>query len=239
MIELRNIAVRTRHTVAPVSLTNVNLRVEKQDRLALLSPSKGSLGLIIDTLCAANAPDSGSVIRHSSVSWPIPSNGFFLKHQSFIANARFVAHLYEMDQRTFIPKVIELAGVEDLADERLDRCPSAVVSRFAFALGISLPFDIYLFTATGAGDKKDREKHNDMVAQLANQSGLILATTSGKAAKPFCDKAYILDPAGCVLYDDMDAALEHLDRLARRAAKTTDEDEEMAEEDERVFEDFL
>ena len=49
-----------------------------------------------------------------------PEQPYFHKHQSFIANARFIARLYEMDQRTFIPKVIELAGVQDIAEERLD-----------------------------------------------------------------------------------------------------------------------
>jgi capsular polysaccharide transport system ATP-binding protein len=239
MIELRDIAVRTRRTIAPTALTNVNLRIEERDRLALLSPSKATLKLILDTLCAANAPDAGSIIRTSSISWPIPSNGFFHKHQTFVANARFIAHLYEMDQRTFIPNVIELAGVQDLADERLDHCPSTAVSRFAFALGIALPFDIYLLTSTGAGDKKDRQKYSDMVAELANRSGLVVATANGKAAKSFCDKGYVLDPAGCTLYDNMDAALEHLDRLIKRTTKSADEEEEMAEDEERVFEDFL
>ena len=239
MIELRNVAVRTRRTIAPVSLAGINLRIQPRERLALLGASKGGLGLVLDTLCAANAPDAGFVVRESSLSWPIPSNAFFHKHQTFVANARFIAHLYEMDQRTFIPKVIELAGVQDLADERLDHCPSAVRTRFAFALGVSLPFDIYLFTSTNVGERKDREKYNEIIADIGNRSGLVVATGSGKVAKPFCDKAYVLDPAGSVLYDDMDAALEHLERLTKRTAKANEDDEEFADDDDRAFEDFL
>jgi len=239
MIEFRNVAVRTRRTITPVSFTGINLRIDSHDRLALLAPSKSSLALILGTLCAANPPDAGSVIRGSSISWPIPSNACFHKHQSFVANARFIARLYEMDQRTFIPKVIELAGVQDIADERLDHCPSTATSRFALALGISLPFDIYLFTNTSAGEKEDREKFNEMVAELANHSGLVIAACSGKAAKVFCDKAYVLDPAGSVLYEDLDAALEHLERLTKRTPKTADDEEEFAEDDERPAEDFF
>ncbi|HEX3651826.1 MAG TPA: hypothetical protein VHU18_03280 [Rhizomicrobium sp.] len=239
MIELRNVAVRTRRTIAPVSFKNINLRIHPRERLALLGPSKGGLGLILDTLCAANAPDAGSVIRGSSLSWPIPGNTFLHKHQSFVANTRFIAHLYEMDQRTFIPKVLELADVQDLAEERLDHCPSTVRSKFAFALGVSIPFDIYLFTSTNVGEKKDREKYNEIIADLGRRSGFVIASGSGKVAKPFCEKAYVLDPAGSVLYDDMDAAMEHLERLTKRTAKGGEDDEELADDEERVFDDFL
>lgn len=239
MIELRNVTVRTRRTIAPIALKGINLQIHPRERLALLGASKGGLGLILDTLCAANAPDAGSVTRRSSLSWPIPSSAFFHKHQTFVANARFIAHLYEMDQRSFVPKVIELAGIQNIADERLDHCPAVARSSFAFALGVSLPFDIYLFTNPNVGEKKDREKYGEIIADLGKRHGLIIATGSGKVAKPFCDKAYVLDPAGSVLYDDMDAALEHLERLTRRAAKTSEDDEELADDEDRVFEDFL
>jgi capsular polysaccharide transport system ATP-binding protein len=239
MIELRNVAVRTRRTIAPLSLTGINLRIDRRDRLALLAPSKGSLGLIVDLLCTANAPDAGTVVRGSSLSWPIPGNAFFHKHLTFIGNARFIARLYEMDQKTFVPKVIELAGVEDLAEERIDHCPSSARSRFAFALGVSLPFDIYLFTNTSVGEKESREKYSEMIADLANRSGLVIATGNAKSARPFCNKAYVLDPAGSVLYEDMDAAFEHFERLTKRTAKTADEDEEFADDDDRQVEDFF
>jgi capsular polysaccharide transport system ATP-binding protein len=236
-LELRNVTVRTRGTISPVSLKNLDIRIEKRDRVALLAPPNSGLDLLVDVICGRDAPESGRVIRDSSISWPLPSASFFHKHQTFIANARFIAHLYGVDQDTFISRVIEMASVEDIAEERMDHCPRKAASRFAFALGACLPFDIYLFTNTSVGEKEDREKYGEIIADMGARNGLLIATSSGKAAQPYCEKAFVLDPAGAVYYDDIDEAIEHLQRISKRAEEAAEEELLPAEED-RVFDDF-
>src|SRR6476646_7773545 len=114
MIELKNVSVRTRGTMNPVPLTDINLRVEAGQRVAILSPKSGGVSLILDVICGANAPFSGSVTRTGRISWPIPSGAFFHRHQTYVANARFFARLYEVDQNSYISEVLELADVGDL-----------------------------------------------------------------------------------------------------------------------------
>lgn len=236
MIELRDVAVRKRKTINPVSLTGINLRIGERDRVAILAPANGTLELLTAVICRANAPEAGRVIQTSRLSWPIPSSAFLHKHQTFVGNARFVARLYGADQSTFIERVLDVAKVTDLADTRLNHCPKRAVSRFAFALGTCLPFDIYLLTNTNIGDKEERGTYAEMITELGKRSGLLIATTSGKAAMPYCDRALVLDPSGSVEYDDMDAAVEHLERISKRVEETPDD--MFAEEEERVFEDF-
>ena len=235
-IELKNVAVRTRATITPVTLNNINIRIDRGDRVALYSPPHGGLDLVIDVICGADSPESGRVVRNSTISWPLPSTAFLHKHLSFVGNARFIARLYEMDQHSFIPKVIEIAGVEEFADERISYCPRKAISRFGFALGACLPFDFYLLTSTNIGDRDDREKYNEMINELGRNSGLLIATSSAKVAQPYCDKAYVLDHEGSVRYDDMEAAAAHLERLSKRSVDL--EDEPLASEEERVFDDF-
>jgi capsular polysaccharide transport system ATP-binding protein len=237
MIELKDVSVRTRGTVTPVLLKDINLRVEAGDRIGILGPKDGGLPLILDIICGANAPLSGFVKRTGRVSWPIPGSAFFHKHQSYVANARFVARLYEVDQRTYISRVLDLAEVGDLAEQQISRCPRAVTSRFAFALGACLPFDTYLITNTNIGDKTDREKYQDVVEELASHSGLLIASSSAKTAQPFCHKAYVLDPAGSVYYDDIEAAAEHLARISKRGDASSDQAD--AEEEEQFVDDFF
>ena len=79
-------------------------------------------------------------LRETSISWPLPNSKFLHQHQTFVGNARFIARLYEMEQAPFISKVIEMAGIQDIADERVSYCPRKAVSSFAFALGACLPF---------------------------------------------------------------------------------------------------
>ncbi|HKO20298.1 MAG TPA: hypothetical protein VJU82_15585, partial [Acidobacteriaceae bacterium] len=207
-IELKNICARTRGTLSPVSLNNLTMRIESDQHVAILSTNKARLSMLVDVICGANAPDAGSVICDCRLSWPLPAAKFLHDHLTFVANARFIARLYEVDQRSFIERVIDLAGVADLAHERVSYCPKAAVSRFSFALGACLPFDTYLFTSTSVGEKDDYEKYKEVIAGLGQRSGLLLATSSGKVAQPFCDRAYIVEENGAVYYDDIDAAIE-------------------------------
>lgn len=235
-LELRNVTVRTRGTITPVSLKNLNLRIEDHDHVALLGPASSGLDVVLDVICGSDAPERGSVVRSSSISWPIPKAQFLHRHQTFIANARFIARLYEVDQASFIEKVIAMAKVEDIAEERVDHCPGKAASRFAFCLGACLPFGIYLFTSTSIGEKEDREEYAEIIADLGSRSGLVIATSNAKYAQPYCESAFVLDPAGAVYYEDMDAAVEHLQRITKRTEEAAEED--LAAPEERVFDDF-
>jgi capsular polysaccharide transport system ATP-binding protein len=128
-IELRGVSIRTRRTLTPVLLENLNIRLAKGDRVAFLSP-RSALSALIGVISGANAPDKGSVVRNDTISWPIPGNGFLHKHLNFIANARFVARLYGVDQAPYLAKVLDLARIVDLAEERIDHCPKEAVARF-------------------------------------------------------------------------------------------------------------
>jgi capsular polysaccharide transport system ATP-binding protein len=235
-IELRDVSVRTRNTITPIVLQNLNIRIGNGDHAALLAPPNSGLDLVINVICGANAPETGRVIRAGSLSWPIPTNSFIQKHLSFIANARFIANLYEVDQRSFIAKVIEMAGIADVAEERISYVPGKASSRFGFALGACLHFDTYLLTSTSFGEKEERDKYADIIAELGQRSGLLIATSNGKHAQAFCDKAFVLERDGAAYYDDIEAALEHLERISKRVVDAGDGD--LAEEDERVFDDF-
>ena len=236
-IEFQNVTLRTRKTITPILLEEINFRIEEGDHFALLAPRDGGLDLVVDVLCSAGAPESGRVIRGGSLSWPLPGASFVHKHQTFIANARFIARLYDADQKSFISKVIELAGIEDLADERIDFCPSKAVSRFGFALGACLPFDFYLFTGTNIGGRDDKEKFSEKIHELGKSSGLIIAASNIKAAESFCDKAFVLDPGGSVYYTDMEAAAAHLERISQKGEEAVEET--LAPDEERVFDDFF
>lgn len=235
-LELKSVGIRTRGTINPASLRDINIRIEPRDRVALLCPPKNGLKQLIGVISGALAPDHGSVVRNSSLSWPIPANNFFHKHLSFVGNARFIARLYGVEQTSFISKVIEMARVGDLADERLSRCPKAAIGRFSFALGACLPFEIYFLTSCSIGDKKDRERYAEVIDKLAANSGLMVVTGSPKGLQPFCDQAYVFEESGPVHYDDIEAAIEHFSQIAK-PTQAAEEDDEAIEED-RGFDDF-
>lgn len=235
-IEFRNVSIRTRKTLNPVTLRNINIRVGSRDRVALLAP-RAATSVLLGVISGATPPDAGAVVRNSTVSWPIPGSGFLHKHRNFVTNARFIARLYEVDQEPFISKVIETARLGDLAWERVSLCPKDAVARFSFALGICLPFEMYLFTSTKVGDKRDSQRYADLISDLGRTSGLLVVAGSVKSAREFCDQAYVFDGGRAHYYRDMDAAGEHMARIAK-PGDAADDDEPLAAEEDRVFDDF-
>ena len=236
-IEFRHVDKRTRKTIAPVTFKDLNLSISEKDRTALLGDAGSGLDAIVDLICGADAPDSGEIIRDAAISWPIPDTSFMHRHLSFEANANFIARLYGVEKKTFLSRVIEMAAVEDLLLERVDHCPRAALSRFAFSLGVCLPFDLYVITNTGIGEKQDRERFSAIIEEIGRKSGILLAASNGRAAREFCDKAFVLDTGRLIYYDDIDAAVEHFESLdAKRPGE--EETEFMDEAEREVRDDF-
>jgi len=237
MIEFVKVCKRTRKTITPIVYEDLSFRIEDGERVALLGGPASGLNVILELICGANAPDQGRVIRTGTFSWPIPDSSFFHKHLSFVGNARFIARMYGMQESTFIPRVMEMAGVEDLREERLDHCPKGVLGQFSFALGLFVPFDTYIFTKVGVGKGEMLERIQGAIADLGQRSGLLIATGQPKGFEAFCDKAYVLDEGQAFYYEDLEAAQEH---LKRSLAKAPAELEEFAEApEEELLDDFF
>jgi len=235
-IEFRHVDKRTRKTIAPVSFKDLNFSISERGRTALLGHQGSGLDAILDLICGADAPDSGEIIRDAAISWPIPEMNFMHRHLSFEANANFIARLYGVDKASFLSRVIEMADVRDLLLERVDYCPRGVLSRFACALGVCLPFDLYVLTNTGIGEKQDRERFNAIIEEIGQKSGILLAMSNGKAAQQFCDKAFVLDAGRMVYYDDIEAAVEHFQSIDSKLPQDTEA--EFMDEPEEERDDF-
>lgn len=236
-LEFRNVEIRVRGKIRTITLKNINFRVDPKQRVAVLCAEAAAMPGLVNTICGVVPPRAGSVKRNSHISWPIPDGSFCHKHLSFIANARFVATLYEVEHSSFISQVLETAAVGESAGKPLYACPKPLVTRFLFALGACLPFDTYLFTNTSIGEKADWPKYGQMIADLGRDRGLIVATAKPKIAEAYCDRAFVIDGKTTHFYDDIEAASEHMARLAKRSRSEEGEEEAEAEE-EQAFDDF-
>jgi capsular polysaccharide transport system ATP-binding protein len=237
IVEFQGVRKRTRKTIRPVVFDNLNFRIEDGAHVAFLGHVDSGLDSLLDLICGADAPDAGFVRRGRKISWPIPDTGFMHKHRSIGASTQFIAQLYEVEPRAYFEKVVELAGLQEFVGERLDHCPRSALSRLAFALGACLPFEVFILTNTKFGDKTEGDRIGDHMRDLIRSRGLLLATSQGKAALEYCDSAYVLDSGTAVYYDDMEAAIEHLDSIEpkRAEAETADGEED---DQERTFDDF-
>ena len=213
-IELRNVTKKVRLGPVKVTYEDLNIRVEHNSRVAFLGNKNSGLEALVKLICAADAPDRGTVTRTHSISWPIPGSNLLSKHLTLAANARFIARLYEMDEEVYLQELTEMVQPGDFLNVRGDACPKEILSRFCFSAGLCLPFDHYILTATTAGLKEDRSRFAAILDELGQRAGILLVTSDVKAAKRVCEQAYVFDDGRATFFDDMEAAAEFYSGVA-------------------------
>jgi capsular polysaccharide transport system ATP-binding protein len=215
-IELHNVTKKVRLGPIRVTYENLNLDIPDNASVALLGYKEAGLEGITKLICAADAPDKGRVVRTHSISWPIPSSLFVESHLPLVANARFLARLYEVNEKQFVAKLEELGRFGDWFGTTVKLCPPDIRSLFCLICGISLPFDQYIFTGLNVGPKSERGRIGEMLDELRQRAGFILIGQDVKNAQAYCNRAYVFDEGKATYYDDMEAAIEHFSTIEKQ-----------------------
>jgi ABC-type polysaccharide/polyol phosphate transport system ATPase subunit len=213
-IEFRDVTKKVRLGPTRVTYENLNIRLEEKAHIAFLGQKDAGLEAIINLICQSDAPDSGVITRSHSVSWAIPDSKYIHKHHPLVGSARFIARLYEADEKAYVAKVSEMGELGDFINIRGDMCPKDVFARFVFYTGICLPFDQYILTNVSVGGKAGRERVAEVIGDMKDRAGLLLATADIKSAKMYCDQAYVFHEGSATYFDDMEAAAEFFGSIA-------------------------
>jgi capsular polysaccharide transport system ATP-binding protein len=230
-VELHNVTKKVRAGAVRVNYENLNIRLDDKAHVAFLAHSEAGVPSIIDLFCGADAPDKGRVIRNHSISWPIPDAMYIQKHLSLSANARFLARLYEVDEKDYLTRLAE-TGLTPFMDTRVDMVNADVKSMFAFVAGVCLPFDRYILTKTVVGKKGFPGLSDRLVDELRERAALLLVTSAAKTAAQYCDQAYVFDQGAATFYDDMEAATEHFNSIQSKDKDREADDDEADEDDD-------
>jgi capsular polysaccharide transport system ATP-binding protein len=212
-IELQGVTKKVRLGSIKLNYEDLNIHVPDGSHMAFLGRKEAGLETIVKLICAADAPDIGKVKRTHSISWPIPSANFISRHLPLIANARFIARLYEADEGPYLARLAELGRLDDWFGVKVDECPGEVRSMFCFLAGICLPFDQYIITGTNAGGKNERGRVAEMLDDLRSRAGILLIGQDVKIAQQLCTQAYVFDKGKATYHDDMEAAAEHFNSI--------------------------
>jgi capsular polysaccharide transport system ATP-binding protein len=218
MIELRDVTKRrTKRGKWHYVARNINLTVGRGKRVALMGPGESGKTTLLRLICGTEQPDSGEVIRDARASWPIPAVSFLSSQLSAAANIRFLARLFEVDTDDYLARVKELSELGSYINEQIDRLSSYGKNQLAFSLAVCMDFDVYLFDdSIGVGPPPFRKKCAEIIEQLGQQRGIVIATGSANAARQFCDEAYVLDEGHAFHYFDMSQAVSHYKDVNQR-----------------------
>lgn len=190
------------------------LEIGDSGRVGVLGSRRSGKSTLLRLICGTKLPEQGVVRRNVRVSWPIPLAGFMLGTHSVARNIRFIGRLYGVEDEGLARRIAELVEIEQFLNTPLGKCPKFVKPRLAFAMGIGLDFDLYLFDGSFApGDKPFKEKAAEISAARTAGRGYVLATSIPAEVERNCESAYVLEGGRATYFADANVAVEHFKEL--------------------------
>lgn len=193
-----------------IVLDHVNLEITKGKNLAILGLNGAGKSTLIRIIGGAEPPDSGTVIRTSSVSWPVGFSGCFNGSLTGKENLRFVARIYGASIREVSRFVADFSELGDYMDMPVKTYSSGMRSKLAFGLSLAIGFDFYLIDeAFSVGDVTFRAKAQKAIKERTSKSSLIYVSHSINSVKQYCNCGAVLDNGQLTYYPNLKDAIDH------------------------------
>lgn len=195
-------------------LRDVNLVVERGQRVALLGRNGAGKSTLIKLIGGVEMPTSGKVVRDMAVSWPLGFAGGFQGSLTGYDNARFIARIYQReyaDVRAFVEDFTELGKQLRMPVKTYS---SGMRARLAFALSLAIEFDCYLIDEIIlVGDQNFQRKCHYELFEKRSDRAIILASHSNEVVQNTCDRAVIINASRAETYEDVNFALQIYNNL--------------------------
>lgn len=219
MIELRHLikTYRLNGNVNTIA-NNISFTFPDGESVALIGRNGAGKSTMLKMIAGTVQPDSGEVIRHGSVSWPVGFAGSFHGDMTGAQNVKFVARLYGVDTDEMTDFARDFSQLEDHFYLPVRSYSSGMKSRLAFAMSMAIKFDTYLIDEiTAVGDAGFREKSEAMLLDRLKSSGAVFVTHSPEQMKRVCQSGVVLQNGNFYYYAELGKAQEHYGYTVRNA----------------------
>ena len=196
---------------ASVALTNVNLQIEKGDRVAVMGPNGAGKTTLLKLIGGLLLPSEGNILvngfdtlRHSqearkSVGFVLNEERSFFWRLTAVQNLEFFGaldNLWGADLRQRIAELIDVVGLAQSAGKPVSSFSSGMKQRLALARGlIAEPEVLILDEPTRALDPVATEELTELILGRIHQGSrktLLIATHSMEDVKKLCNKILIV-----------------------------------------------
>jgi capsular polysaccharide transport system ATP-binding protein len=192
----------------------LSLRIGADSRVGILGTSRPVNSALLRLICGTKVPEDGIVRRDGRVSWPIPLSSFLVAGHTLARNVRFIARLYGIADEEFPRRIAETVELTEFVNTPLGKCPKFAKSRLAFALGIGIDFDIYLFDGSFAPvDKPFKQKAAEISSARTAGRGVVVATSVPAEVEQNCESVYVLEGGRATYFEVASQGVEHFKQL--------------------------
>lgn len=197
-----------------VILDNVTVSLDAERGIGILGRNGAGKSTLVRLLSGTEIPDSGKIIRHSKLSWPLGLNGTFQPSMTGRDNVKFVARIYGVDVERVVEEVEEFAELGDYMDMPVGTYSNGMKARLAFGLSLAVNFDVYLIDEIIAvGDERFKQRSIERLKKRTETSKVIMISHQAGTIRDFCDKAAILNGGQLTVYPDLRTAFQTYKRI--------------------------
>lgn len=174
-------------------LDNVNLTINKGDKLGVLGRNGAGKSTLIRIISGAEQPSSGRIERTMTTSWPIAYTGAFQSALTGFDNLRFICRVYGVDPGDKLDFVLSFSDLGAYLYEPIRHYSAGMRARLAFAISMMIEFDCFLIDeAVSVGDAGFHEKcHTELFVKRADRA-LVIVSHDAHYVRQHCNRAAVL-----------------------------------------------
>ena len=213
MIKVKNLSKSYIYNGKRINIfRNLNFEIKKGESVALLGRNGAGKSTLLKILGGIDQPDSGTIERDCSISWPVGLVGGFQGSLSARENTIFVSKIYAGLNKEIIKSKVkfveEFAEIGEYFDRPFKTYSSGMRSRVTFGLSMAFDFDIYLIDeVTSAGDERFRKRSKEYLSKKKETSDFIMVDHNLYGLKIHCNKAFLLHNGSLIEYKDVNEGI--------------------------------
>ena len=181
--------------------------------MGLLGRNGAGKSTMIGMIAGTVKPNTGTILRHGSISWPLGFAGSFAVDLTGAQNIRFVARIYGIDTDALVDYVQDFAELGDFLDMPVRSYSSGMKARLAFGLSMGVSFDWYLVDEiTAVGDAAFKRKSLAAFHERLSSAGLLMVSHSTGTIRSYCTCGLVLEGGKVRFFADVEEAIAVHDR---------------------------
>lgn len=175
-------------------LDNVSLDILPGQKWGILGRNGAGKSTLIRIISGAERPDSGSIARSMSISWPLAFGDAFQSSLTGRDNTRLICRAYNVDFAKAIGFVEEFSELGPYMREPIKNYSSGMSARLAFAISMVVEFQCYLIDEVIAvGDYRFVQKCETELFEKRKDRAMIMVSHNAGFIKEHCDHIAILN----------------------------------------------
>jgi len=190
-------------------LDGLDLTVARGETVGILGRNGAGKSTLVRIIGEAEKPDSGTIERTMSISWPLAFSGGFQSTLTGLDNLRFICRIYGVDVEACLPFIHDFTELGLYLREPVRTYSSGMRARLAFAASMVIDFDCYLVDEIVAvGDSRFQAKCQEELFVKRADRAMIIVSHDPSFIKSHCDRAAVLIDGKLKQFSSVDSAYE-------------------------------